>query len=106
MLQKSAWQERLKILLTGYRAEDIWNEDETGCFYRALPEKTLAERKKECRGGKKAKERLTVALFVNAAGGKELPVVIGKSAKPICFKGLKNVRKPAGFHITLIKKHG
>ena len=92
----SAWQERLKILLTGYRAEDIWNEDETRCFYRALSEKTLAERKKECRGCKKAKERLTVALFVNAAGGKELPVVIGKSAKPRCFKGLKNIRKPAG----------
>ena len=42
-----------------------------------------------------AKERLKIALFVNAAGGKELPVVIGKSAKPGCFKGLKNIRKPA-----------
>ncbi len=42
-----AWQEKLKVLL---RAEKIWNEDETGCFYTAL----LSERKKECRGGKKS----------------------------------------------------
>ena len=91
-----AWQERLKVLLKGYKAEDIWNEDETGCFYRALPEKTLSERKKECRGGKKSKERITVAFFANAAGGMELPVVIGKSTKPRCFKGIKDFKKPAG----------
>jgi len=29
--------------------ENIWNEDETGYFYRALPD---TEKKKECRGGK------------------------------------------------------
>ena len=82
--------------MKGYKAEDIWNEDETGCFYRALPEKTMAERKQDCRGGKKSKERITVAFFANSAGGKELPVVIGKSTKPRCFKGLKDVKKPAG----------
>ena len=90
------WQERLKVILAGYKAEDIWNEDETGCFYRALPEKTLAEKKKECRGGKKSKERITVAFFVNSAGGKELPIVIGKYAKPRCFKGIRDASKPAG----------
>jgi len=34
------WHERMKILMEGYKPEDIWNEDETGCFYRALPEKS------------------------------------------------------------------
>lgn len=43
-----AWKERLKPLLSGYKAEDIWNEDETGYLYRALPDKTLAEKVKEC----------------------------------------------------------
>uniref|UniRef100_A0A1X7V775 HTH CENPB-type domain-containing protein n=1 Tax=Amphimedon queenslandica TaxID=400682 RepID=A0A1X7V775_AMPQE len=89
------WHERLKLILAGYKAEDIWNEDETGCFYRALPEKTLAE-KKECRGGKKSKDRITVAFFANSAGGKEAPIVIGKHAKPRCFKGLNNIKQPAG----------
>ena len=45
---------------------------------------------------KKSKERITVALFANAAGGKELPVVIGKAAKPRCFKGLSDMENPAG----------
>ena len=79
--------------MEGYKPDDIWNEDETGCICRALPEKTLAEKKKECNGGKKAKQRLTIAFFVNAAGGKEQPIVIGKSAKPRCFKGIRNRRK-------------
>ena len=49
------WFERLKLLIQDYKLEDIWNEDETGCFYRALPSKTLAEKRKECIGGKKSK---------------------------------------------------
>ena len=44
------WHERIKTLMVGYKAEDIWNEDETGCFYRALQDKTLSERRRECKG--------------------------------------------------------
>ena len=47
------WHERLKSIMAGYKAEDAWNEDKTGCFYRALPNKSLSERKKECKGGEK-----------------------------------------------------
>ena len=90
------WHERLKSIMMGYKAEDVWNEDETGCFYRALPDKSLSEKKKECKGGKKSKERLTIAFFANAAGGNELPVVIGRAAKPRCFKGIRNQKKPEG----------
>ena len=95
--------ERLPSILDGYSPEDVWNQDETGCFYRALPEKSLAEKKKKCHGGKKAKERLTISFLVNAAGEKEVPVVIGKAAKPRCFKGLNDVAKPLGIPI---QKHG
>ena len=50
------WQERLIVtLVRGYSPEDIWNEDETGCFFRALPDKTLVDTKTACKGGKKAK---------------------------------------------------
>lgn len=49
--------------MTSYKPVDIWNTDETGCFYRALPEKTLSDKKKECRGGKKAKKYLTVSFI-------------------------------------------
>ncbi|CAH3150799.1 unnamed protein product [Porites evermanni] len=51
--------------------QDIWNMDETGCFYRALPDKSLSEKAKKCKGGKKRK-----------------PVVIGKYANPRCLKNL------------------
>lgn len=56
-------------------------------------EKTLAEKSTEGGG---SKERITVAFFVNSAGDKELPVVIGIYAKPRCFKGLRNANKPPG----------
>lgn len=90
------WFERLKVLIQGYQLENIWNEDETGCFYRALPSKTLAEKRQECRGEKRSKERLTEAFFANAAGDEEPPVVIGKATKPRCFIGLRNLKKPHG----------
>ena len=44
--------------MIGYKAEDVWNEDETGCFYRALPDKSLSEKKKECKGGKSPRKGL------------------------------------------------
>ena len=52
--------------------------DETGCFFKALPEKGLAEKKSQARGGKKSKTRLTIiAFFVSAAGEKVIePIVI------------------------------
>ena len=56
----------------------------------------MAQKAKQCCGGKKAKERVTVALFANAAGEKELPIVVGHSARPRCFKGLKDPKLPAG----------
>ena len=85
-----SWSERLKTLIEGYSLENIWNEDETACFYRALPDRSLSEAKKQCKGGKKAKDRLTLAFIVNTAGGKELPIVIGKAKSPRCFKGIGN----------------
>ena len=72
--------ERLRELCKGYKPEDIWNEDETGCFFRTLPDKSLAEEGRRCKGGKKSKLRMTVAFFVNAK--KEEPIVIWKSKTP------------------------
>ena len=56
----------------------------------ALPDKSLSEKAKKCKGGKKSKERLTVAFFVSATGEWRKPVVIGKYANPRC---LKNINK-------------
>ncbi|CAB4019426.1 tigger transposable element-derived 6-like, partial [Paramuricea clavata] len=52
-------QERVKELTKGYAPENVWNMDETGQFWKALPDKSLSEAGKRCRGGKKAKQRCT-----------------------------------------------
>ena len=57
--------------------QDIWNMDETGCFYCTLPDKSLSEKAKKCKGGKRSKEWVTVALFVSATWERRKPVVIG-----------------------------
>ena len=84
----------VRELVRGYTPRDVWNLDETGLFWKALPEKSLSERGKRCRGGKTSKQRFTWAYFVSASGDKEDRIVVGKSAKPRCFKGLKNATRP------------
>ena len=91
-----SWNERVKELTTGFAPADVWNQDETGTFWKSLPSKSLAEKRRRCRGGKNSKQRVTAAFFVNAAGGKESPVIIGKSKKPRCFAKLPDVSRPCG----------
>ena len=50
--------------LPGYSADDIWNTDESGVFFKALSDTGLAKKKlKKCKGGKKSNEQLTVAFL-------------------------------------------
>lgn len=72
--------------------------DETGQFFRALPNKSLSQASGNCTGGKRSKERLTCAFFVNASGDKEKPIIIGKSANPRCFRGVLD--KEGHFHAS------
>ena len=86
------WTTNAMGLLQGYALEDVYNCDETGFFWRALPNKTLAQKGESCKGGKLAKERLTVLLTVSATGQKEQPLIIGKAKMPRAF----GRRIPAG----------
>ena len=82
-----SWIERLRELCKGYHLKDVWNMDGSGCFFKALPSKGLAHQGKKCKGRKTSKQRMTVAFFVSADGGKAgKPIVIWKSKKPHCFK--------------------
>ncbi len=84
-----SWKQELQNLTSGYDSRDIYNADETGLFFRALPNKTLCLRGEKCVGGKISKERLTVLVCGNLCGDMEKPLVIGKATKPRCFKNLK-----------------
>ena len=46
-----SWNERAREITRGWKAEDIWNMDETGSFWCGLLEKTTSEKGKHCTGG-------------------------------------------------------
>ena len=39
-----SWLERLPGLVDGYQKENIWNMDETGVFWKALPDRGFGGR--------------------------------------------------------------
>jgi len=79
------WKATVPTLIEGYELRNIFNSNETGLFWRGLPNKTLATRKDSCKGGKAAKERLTVLLTASVTGEKLPPLIIWKSLMPRCF---------------------
>jgi hypothetical protein len=94
-----AWLESLPSLLEGYEPRDVYSADETGLFFKVLPDKTLGYKGESCHGGKHSKDRLTVLLCVNSDGSdKHVPIVIGKSPKPRCFKNVKKL--PTKYYVN------
>jgi hypothetical protein len=71
-------------LISPYGPKTIYNANETGLFFQALPTKSPAVKREKC-----PKKDLTVLLCGNMVGEMEKPLVIGKAAKPRCFKNLK-----------------
>ena len=95
----SSWIERLQELTEGYSLENIWNMDESGCFFKVLADAGLVQKGKQAKGGKKSKERFIIAFFVSAASQKiDEPIVIWKSKLPRCFKGLRDPSRPGIVH--------
>ncbi|XP_021706417.1 tigger transposable element-derived protein 4-like [Aedes aegypti] len=84
------WKEHtLPKIIEEYEAQNIFNADETGLFFKCLPDKTFALQTESCHGGKYSKQRLTVMCATNMDGSEKLPLfVIGKSQKPRCFKDI------------------
>jgi hypothetical protein len=85
----------LKIIEEGkYALDDIYNCDETGLFFRCMPDKTLVlqSEQKTASGVRKSKERVTILCCVNASGSdKRQLVMVGKSASPKALKEYKNL---------------
>ena len=89
---------RIPEIVQGYEKEDIWNMDETGIFWRALPEHGFGQKSRSCKGGKKSKQRITVASFVSASGQKEKPVVTWKSDNPRYMKNFDKSFLPVCYY--------
>jgi hypothetical protein len=70
--------------LSYYAPEDVYNMDETGLYFRAHPNKRLAQGK--VKGWKLHNELVTLALVVNSTGTDKLKLLmIYMSKQPRCF---------------------
>ena len=81
----------LKLIREEFQNKDIFNADETGLFWKMTPDRTLSFRGDSCKGGKRSKERVTVLVAASALGEKLPLLVIGKSKRPHCFRGVLNL---------------
>ena len=79
-----------------YTLNQIFNCDETGLYYKLLPNKTLAGHFEKTADGRKGqKERVTINACSNASGTIKLPLLlIGKAKKPRCFKNISRDKLP------------
>ena len=87
-------KELIKLLQEeGYSRDRIYNADETGLNWKALPNKTLASKTANSAPGHKvSKERVTMLVRANASGSHALPLfVIAKAQKPRCFNNIFNL---------------
>ena len=79
----------LPTILSKYVLKDIYNGNEFGLFYQALPDKSSHYKGERCSGGKYIKVRLT-GLPAGNATVERLPLfVIVRSAKPLYLSGIK-----------------
>ena len=68
----------------------IWNMDETGLFWRALPQRTLQQADERLPGSKTQKDQLTFAITVSMSGDCMPLYAIGKSKLPRAVAAVKS----------------
>lgn len=80
------WKRKVPDLVKAYALENVFNADETAFFYKQIPRKSYVQKGDPCKGGKLAKERLSVLFCCSATGEKLKPLIIGNAACPRVFK--------------------
>ena len=77
----AGWSETyLPTILSKYELKDIYNANEFGLFFQALPNNSLHYKDERSSGGKHSKVRLAGSAAGNATGEKLPLFVIGQSA--------------------------
>jgi hypothetical protein len=83
--ESEAIMEEIRKAGEEYNAEDIYNMDETGYYWKMKPDRSLSTL--ETSGKKMDKARITAALTCNAIGTHRLPIwYIGTACRPNCFR--------------------
>ena len=75
------WKEKLPAICAGYHPRDIFNCDETGVFFCALPQKYLTPNGAQTSGIKVSKDRFSMLVCANALGEKQQLWIISKAKK-------------------------
>ncbi|XP_064421751.1 tigger transposable element-derived protein 4-like [Latimeria chalumnae] len=71
---------------------DRFKERHSITFHAICGEANSVKSGETCNGGKRSKDRISILPFANMTGSGKLPMlVIGKSTKPRCFKGVKSL---------------
>ena len=85
--------EEIRAKLASFKAENVYNVDETSLFYRAMPTRSYylnhPDKRLTGRGSKSLspKDRITMLLCVNATGTSKVPpLLIGTAERPFCFR--------------------
>ncbi|OMJ22379.1 Tigger transposable element-derived protein 2 [Smittium culicis] len=78
--------ENFQNFLKKYDKKDIFNNDESGFFWRTPPKKTYIRSSESPKGKKSSKERITLLFTVNTLGEKFKTLIIGKSKNPVSLK--------------------
>ncbi|GFX21658.1 tigger transposable element-derived protein 1 [Trichonephila clavipes] len=83
-------EEQAKIIEDGdYSADQVFNADETGLYWKKMPNRTyIAKDETTASGHKASNDRVTLLLCSNASGDRMLkPLLINKSLRPRALKG-------------------
>jgi hypothetical protein len=84
----NSFKEKFCEMISGFEENNIFNVDESGLLFRAMPSKTLAIKGDKFKSGRNSKERLTILLAASVTGEKPPPFVIRKVNQPRCFKNV------------------
>ena len=81
------WTQLLPTITAGYDLKDVFNADETGLYFRALPQRSMTHASEDGKGVKVSREHLTVQVACSATEEKLPLLMIGKAANLRCFHG-------------------
>nr|XP_032525925.1 zinc finger and BTB domain-containing protein 11-like [Danaus plexippus plexippus] len=90
-------EELPKIIDEGeYTADQVYNADETGLYWKRMPKRTyLSENERSAGGLKASKERITLLVCSNASGDHiTKPMLINRFLSPRAMKGIDKTTLP------------
>ena len=90
--------QRIRAVMAQYEPKNIYNEDESGLLYRAIPNRTYLmenESRRDERGTSlmKQKDRISIVFCTNSTGSHKLPMAyIGRAHAPRCLRDRADMR--------------